>query len=145
MFLVQVAQRHGVRKELVEIFDALFTDAVSQGDRQLDDVPEWLDLVRVLMRERLGPIQDCVCVAAKSRVAGRNQRALCELGPEITRVRIDHNLTRVVACAVLPTALATSSAAMGLMSTGGTPLKTYRVTVDGEVGRVDVAGVVGIS
>jgi len=31
------------------------------------------------------------------------------------------------------------------MSTGGTPLKTYRVTVDGEVGRVDVAGVVGIS
>ena len=25
------------------------------------------------------------------------------------------------------------------------PLKTYRVTVDGEVGRVDVAGVVGIS
>ena len=62
VFLVQVAQCHGVRKELVEIFDALFTDALGQGDRQLDDVPEWLDLMRVLMRERLGPVQDCVCV-----------------------------------------------------------------------------------
>ena len=62
VFLVQVAQRHGVRKELVEIFDALFTDALGQGDRQLDDVPEWLDLMRVLMRERLGPVQDCVYV-----------------------------------------------------------------------------------
>src|SRR5688572_16659836 len=62
VFLVQVAQRHGVRKELVEIFDALFADALGQGDRQLDDVPEWLDLVRVLMRERLGPVQDRVYV-----------------------------------------------------------------------------------
>ena len=31
VFLVQVAQCHGVRKELVEIFDALFADALGQG------------------------------------------------------------------------------------------------------------------
>jgi hypothetical protein len=36
---------------------------------------------------------------AKSRVAGRNQRALAELGSEIPRVRVDDNLARVVACA----------------------------------------------
>src|SRR5262245_15995790 len=35
---------------------------------------------------------------AESRVAGRNQRTLAELGSEVPRVRVNHNLARVVAC-----------------------------------------------
>jgi len=78
---------------------------------------------------------------AEPRVAGGNQRALAELGPEIPRVRVNDNLARVVArgkvlpdqviepellgtghfnraihrlpTATLATALATSSAAIG--------------------------------
>jgi hypothetical protein len=74
-------------------------------------------------------------------VVGRNQRALAEFGPEVPRVRVDDNLARIVApaealmdqlietellgpatstgpfsgapTAILPTALATSSAATG--------------------------------
>ena len=78
---------------------------------------------------------------AESRVVGRNQRALAEFGPEVPRMRVNDNLAGVVAraealadqfietelfgtghfnvpfsgapTAILPTALATSSAAMG--------------------------------
>jgi len=78
---------------------------------------------------------------AESCVPGRNQRALAELGPEVPGVRVDDNLARVVArgkaqtdqlietellgpatstvpfdgapTAILATAIATSSAAMG--------------------------------
>src|SRR4029434_3110158 len=34
---------------------------------------------------------------AESRVAGGNQRALAEFGPEVPRVRVNDNLARVVA------------------------------------------------
>ena len=34
---------------------------------------------------------------AESRVAGRNQRALAEFGPEVPRVRVDDNLAGIVA------------------------------------------------
>lgn len=33
---------------------------------------------------------------AESRVAGRNQRALAEFGPEVPRVRVNNNRARVV-------------------------------------------------
>ena len=60
VFLVHVAQRHRVGKELVEILHALFAHALSKSNRQLDEVPEGLDLVRVLMSQRLGSVQDGV-------------------------------------------------------------------------------------
>src|SRR5262245_34548705 len=34
---------------------------------------------------------------AESRLAGRNQRALAELGPEVPRVRVDDNFAEIVA------------------------------------------------
>src|SRR5690349_5790361 len=48
------------------------------------------------MEDRLmQPVQEAD--VAESRVVGRNQRALAEFGPEVPRVRVDDNLTRVVA------------------------------------------------
>ena len=62
---------------------------------------QWSDLGPLTCR--LLPVLECGLAEpfleadlAESRLAGGNQRALAELGPEVPRVRIDHNLAGVV-------------------------------------------------
>src|SRR5437660_7339187 len=62
MFLVQIAQRHRVRQQLVEVVHAVPADFLRQRDRQLDEVSEWLNLMCVLMGQRLRLVQNRVGV-----------------------------------------------------------------------------------
>jgi hypothetical protein len=62
MLFVQIAKRHRVGKELVEILDALLADARGQRDRKPDEVAVRLDLVRLLMGQWFRLLQDGVRV-----------------------------------------------------------------------------------
>src|SRR3954466_4026249 len=48
VLLIQIAQGHGVREELVQVLDALFADALGQCKRHPDEMTERLDLVCLL-------------------------------------------------------------------------------------------------
>src|SRR5437667_3348338 len=58
MLLIQVPQGHGVGEELVEELHTLPADLDVKRDWQLDHRVEWLRLVRPLVNQRLGPVQD---------------------------------------------------------------------------------------
>jgi hypothetical protein len=62
MFLVQVAKRHRVGQQLIEIVDALFARVFRQGNRHSDQVAERLDLVRVLPGDGRGTLQNRVSI-----------------------------------------------------------------------------------
>jgi hypothetical protein len=48
MFLVQVAKRHGVSEQLIQIRDALLAHVFRQRDGHADEMTKWLNLKRVL-------------------------------------------------------------------------------------------------
>ena len=85
VLLVQITQRDRIGEYLVEILHAFFTDVLSQRDGQLDQVPERLDLVRLLMRQRLGLVQNRVSV---------NQSLRHECSP-LHRVWMPHRSRRI--------------------------------------------------
>src|SRR5258706_3598422 len=58
MFLVQVAKRHRVGQQLIEIVDALFARVFRQCNRHSDQVAERLDLVRGLPGDGRGTLQN---------------------------------------------------------------------------------------
>src|SRR5258706_7335542 len=65
MFLVQVAKRHRVGQQLIEIVDALFARVFRQGNRHSDQVAERLDLVRVLPGDGRGTLQNRVSIECR--------------------------------------------------------------------------------
>src|SRR5438045_3196329 len=62
VLLVHVAQGHGVRKQLVQILDALLADALGQCNGHCDEMTKGLDLVCMLARDRLCVIEKGVGV-----------------------------------------------------------------------------------
>src|SRR6266850_8266407 len=62
MFLVQIAQRHRVRQQLVEVVHTFPADLLRQRDRQLDEMSVRLDLVCVLMGQWLRLVQNRIGV-----------------------------------------------------------------------------------
>src|SRR6266850_8383562 len=62
MLLVQIAQRHRVRQQLVEVVHTLPADLLRERDRQLDEMSERLNLMCVLMGQRLRLVQNRVGV-----------------------------------------------------------------------------------
>ena len=60
MLLVEIAQRHRVHKQLIEVLDTLQACGLVERDRQFDKVAERLDLMRVLVVERLCAPEDLV-------------------------------------------------------------------------------------
>ena len=60
MLLVQVAQRHGVREQLVEVFDALFARRLGERDGHANQVAPRLNLMAFLMGHRRGVLQNFI-------------------------------------------------------------------------------------
>jgi len=90
MLLVEVAQRHRVREELVQIRHALVADRFAERDRHLDQVTEGLDLVDLLVLEGSCLNQDLVGVKslghASFSFAGARQPS--QLGGEENGTRL---------------------------------------------------------
>ena len=62
VLLVQIAQGDRIGEQLVEILDAFLARVLRQRDWQLDEVPEGLNLGRVLMRHGPGLVENRVGV-----------------------------------------------------------------------------------
>jgi hypothetical protein len=62
VLLVQITERDRIGKQLVEIFDAFLAHVLGERNGQLHQVPEWLDLMCLLVDQRLRAIQDWVCI-----------------------------------------------------------------------------------
>jgi hypothetical protein len=62
VFLVQIAQGHGIRQELVESFNALLAGALRQRNRKLHEMAERVNLVRVLRCDGLGLVENVLRV-----------------------------------------------------------------------------------
>jgi hypothetical protein len=62
MFLVQIAKRHGVGEQLIQILDALFARVFRQCDRHSNEMAEGLDLMRVLRGDGGGALQNRVSI-----------------------------------------------------------------------------------
>ena len=56
VFLVHVAQRHGVGEELVQVVDARFAGRLIEGDRQFGDFSVGLNFPGVLVQDRPGAL-----------------------------------------------------------------------------------------
>src|SRR5258706_6395150 len=83
MFLVQVAKRHRVGQQLIEIVNALFARVFRQGNRHSDQVAERLDLVRVLPGDGRGTLQNRVSIECRLGHGGSSLSFCCGQRPGI--------------------------------------------------------------
>src|SRR5207249_9037597 len=80
MLLVQISERDGVGKELVEVFNALFAGLFRQRDGHPHQMPKRLNLMGLLMGERRGPFQNgfgCERGFGHLRASGTARETLC--------------------------------------------------------------------